>query len=81
MSDLQRSGCPINLTLEVVGDKWSLLIIRDMMFGNRRHYRELLGGSLPAQYKDTAWCRELAADTRPWHDKPADPIPEGPDAA
>ena len=24
------------------GDKWSLLIIRDMMFGNRRHFRELL---------------------------------------
>ena len=36
-----RSGCPINLTLEVVGDKWSLLVIRDMMFGNRRHFREL----------------------------------------
>lgn len=46
MSDPQRSGCPINLTLEVVGDKWSLLIIRDLMFGNRRHYRELLGGSI-----------------------------------
>ncbi|CCD89146.1 putative transcriptional regulatory protein, related to MarR family [Bradyrhizobium sp. ORS 285] len=45
MSDPQRSGCPINLTLEVVGDKWSLLIIRDLMFGNRRHYRELLAGS------------------------------------
>jgi DNA-binding HxlR family transcriptional regulator len=42
MNDDQRSGCPINLTLEVVGDKWSLLIIRDMMFGNRRHFRELL---------------------------------------
>jgi DNA-binding HxlR family transcriptional regulator len=42
MPDTQRSGCPINLTLEVVGDKWSLLIIRDMMFGNRRHFRELL---------------------------------------
>jgi DNA-binding HxlR family transcriptional regulator len=42
MSDAQRSGCPINLTLEVLGDKWSLLIIRDMMFGNRRHFRELL---------------------------------------
>ena len=42
MTDVQRSGCPINLTLEVVGDKWSLLIIRDIMFGNRRHYRELL---------------------------------------
>jgi DNA-binding HxlR family transcriptional regulator len=42
MDDDQRSGCPINLTLEVVGDKWSLLVIRDMMFGNRRHFRELL---------------------------------------
>ncbi len=37
-----RSGCPINLTLEVVGDKWSLLVLRDMMFGDRRHFRELL---------------------------------------
>jgi DNA-binding HxlR family transcriptional regulator len=42
MREEQRSGCPINLTLEVVGDKWSLLIIRDMIFGNRRHFRELL---------------------------------------
>lgn len=42
MTEEKRSGCPINLTLEVVGDKWSLLIIRDMMFGNRRHFRELL---------------------------------------
>src|SRR5580692_8256663 len=42
MTDDHRSGCPINLTLEVLGDKWSLLVIRDMMFGNRRHFRELL---------------------------------------
>lgn len=42
MTEEQRSGCPINLTLEVVGDRWSLLIIRDMIFGNRRHFRELL---------------------------------------
>src|SRR5262245_46538874 len=40
-----RSGCPINLTLEVVGDRWSLIIIRDMIFGNRRHFRELLAKS------------------------------------
>ena len=33
---------PINLTLEVIGDKWSLLIIRDMIFGNRRHFWDLL---------------------------------------
>ena len=40
-----RSGCPINLTVEILGDKWSLLILRDMMFGNRRHFRELLNNS------------------------------------
>ncbi len=40
-----RSGCPINLTLEVLGDRWSLIVIRDMMFGNRRHFRELQAGS------------------------------------
>jgi DNA-binding HxlR family transcriptional regulator len=37
-----RSRCAINLTLEVFGDKWSLIIIRDMMFGGKRHFRELL---------------------------------------
>lgn len=41
----QRSGCPINLTLEVLGDRWSLIVIRDVMFGNRRHFRELLQNS------------------------------------
>ena len=40
-----RSGCPINLTLEVLGDRWSLIVIRDIMFGNRRHFRELLNQS------------------------------------
>jgi DNA-binding HxlR family transcriptional regulator len=45
MRDDQRSGCPINLTLEAIGDKWSLLIIRDMIFGNRRHFREMLSKS------------------------------------
>jgi DNA-binding HxlR family transcriptional regulator len=42
MKDTHRSGCPINLTLEILGDRWSLIILRDMMFGNRRHFRELL---------------------------------------
>ena len=44
MTDL-RSGCPINLTLETLGDRWSLIVIRDIMFGNRRHFRELLNHS------------------------------------
>lgn len=40
-----RSGCPINLTLELLGDRWSLVVIRDLMFGNRRTYGELLSNS------------------------------------
>jgi DNA-binding HxlR family transcriptional regulator len=42
MDESHRSGCPINLSLEVFGDKWSLLILRDMIFGGKRHFRELL---------------------------------------
>jgi DNA-binding HxlR family transcriptional regulator len=41
----RRSGCPINLTLEILGDRWSLLVLRDMMFGRRRRFRELLAQS------------------------------------
>ncbi|WP_026348688.1 winged helix-turn-helix transcriptional regulator [Eudoraea adriatica] len=37
-----RSHCPINFTLEHLGDKWSLLIIRDLMFKGKRHYNEFL---------------------------------------
>jgi DNA-binding HxlR family transcriptional regulator len=40
--DLHRSLCPINLSLEVFGDKWTLLVVRDLMFAGRRHFRELL---------------------------------------
>ena len=45
MADAVRSGCPINLSMETLGDRWSLIVIRDIMFGNRRHYRELLSHS------------------------------------
>ena len=40
--NVPRSGCPINLTLEALWDRWSLIVIRDLIFGNRRHFRELL---------------------------------------
>lgn len=42
MQNDHRSGCPINQTLEMLGDRWSLIVVRDIMFGNRRHFRELL---------------------------------------
>ena len=36
-----RSGCPINAALEVLG-AGALLVLRDVICGNRRHFRELL---------------------------------------
>ena len=32
--------CPISFSLDTFGDRWSLLIIRDMVFKGKRHYRE-----------------------------------------
>jgi DNA-binding HxlR family transcriptional regulator len=37
-----RSQCPINLSVEVFGDRWTLLILRDMIFGGKRRFREML---------------------------------------
>lgn len=37
-----RSNCPVNFGLENFGDKWSLLIIRDMVFWGKRTYGEFL---------------------------------------
>ena len=45
MDSEPRSGCPINQAVEVLGDPWVMLVLRDIMFGNRRHFRELLTGS------------------------------------
>jgi len=45
MTTESRSGCPINAAVEAFGDRWTLLVLRDVMFGNRRHFRELQSGS------------------------------------
>src|SRR6478735_12395697 len=37
-----RSTCPISTALEIVGDRWTLLLIRDLMFAGKRHFREFL---------------------------------------
>ena len=42
MSTKGKSGCPINLSLELLGDRWTLLIIRDLIFAGKRHFREFL---------------------------------------
>ncbi len=41
MSIKFRSGCPISSTLDVVGDKWSLLIIRDMLIKHKKTFKEI----------------------------------------
>jgi DNA-binding HxlR family transcriptional regulator len=35
-----RSGCPLSISLEVLGDRWSLIIVRDMMVRGYRTFRE-----------------------------------------
>jgi DNA-binding HxlR family transcriptional regulator len=40
--DKRRSDCPISCSLEVFGDKWSLLIIRDIMLRGKMSYSEFL---------------------------------------
>jgi DNA-binding HxlR family transcriptional regulator len=37
-----RSHCPIAFALDIFGDKWSLLLLRDLLFKEKRHYSELL---------------------------------------
>ena len=38
----ERTKCPVACALDIVGDKWTLLLIRDLMFFNRHEYKELL---------------------------------------
>lgn len=38
----RRSGCPIGYALDIFGDKWSLLIVRDIMFKGKSTYGDFL---------------------------------------
>lgn len=40
-----RSTCPISSALDLIGDKWSLLIIRDMMFAGKQTYSDFSNSS------------------------------------
>ena len=39
---MRRTGCPINFGLEIFGDRWTLLILRDLLLQNKRRFQELL---------------------------------------
>jgi DNA-binding HxlR family transcriptional regulator len=38
----RRSECPLNASVEMLGDRWSLLIVRDMMLRGFRSYKEFM---------------------------------------
>ena len=38
----RRSNCPICFGLDIFGDKWTLLVLRDLVFQRKRYFRELL---------------------------------------
>ncbi len=38
----RRSACPISFSLDFLGDKWTLLVVRDLVFGGKRYYGEFL---------------------------------------
>ncbi len=42
MKETMRSNCPISYSLDLFGDRWTLVIIRDMVIGKKRHYHDFL---------------------------------------
>ena len=40
----RRSDCPISFALEIFGDRWTLIVLRDLMLRSRQRYKELLEG-------------------------------------
>jgi DNA-binding HxlR family transcriptional regulator len=41
----RRSNCPIACALDYVGDKWTLVVLRDIIMVRRRHFQELLASN------------------------------------
>ena len=46
VTTVRRSLCPLNASVEMLGDRWSLLILRDMMLRGSRTYKEFFEASL-----------------------------------
>jgi DNA-binding HxlR family transcriptional regulator len=37
---VRRSGCPVSIALDLLGDAWTLLVVRDVLFKNRKTFNE-----------------------------------------
>ncbi|MEJ8569126.1 winged helix-turn-helix transcriptional regulator [Elongatibacter sediminis] len=42
MAPQRRSDCPLAFALDAIGDRWSLLVLRDILLHGKRHYEEFL---------------------------------------
>lgn len=72
---MPRSGCPIAVTLDIIGDRWTLLILRDLFMGKTR-YGEFLES--PEGITTNILAERLKrltengiVDKRPYQDRPA----------
>lgn len=70
-----RSNCPVTRSLDLVGDKWTLLIMRDVLFFDRKTFADFAASSehiptnlLSSRLKKLVACGLLTRN--PYHDKP-----------
>jgi len=73
--DCMRSVCPVSSVLDIIGDKWTLLVIRDLMFMGKRLYSELADSmeKIPTNILADRLKKLEAADLiekKPYQDKP-----------
>jgi len=73
--DCIRSVCPVSSVLDIIGDKWTLLVIRDLMFFGKRMYSELADSmeKIPTNILANRLKKLAAADLiekKPYQDKP-----------
>ena len=73
--DCMRSVCPVSSVLDIIGDKWTLLVIRDLMFLGKRMYNELADSmeKIPTNILADRLKKLEAADLiekKPYQDKP-----------
>jgi DNA-binding HxlR family transcriptional regulator len=41
-TETRRSQCPISFALDILGDRWTMLVLRDLVFSGKRHFRDFL---------------------------------------
>ena len=73
--DCLRSLCPVSSVLDILGDKWTILVVRDMLFLGKRLYKELADSpeKIPTNIlADRLKRLEAAAviEKHPYQDKP-----------